>query len=79
MASARGQGIPQVSFIQPVMTDLGVSLLLISQHALLIATLLFACVSATEFPIVQMLIAGWLHPEFNSLRVCSQRWFRGVE
>jgi len=58
-ASARGQGIPQISFIHPVMTDLGVSLLLISQHALLIATLLFACVSATEFPIVQMLIAGW--------------------
>ena len=57
-ALVRGQGIPRISVMHPVMTDLGLSLLLISQHALLIATMLFACVSATKFPIVQVLIAG---------------------
>jgi hypothetical protein len=55
---ARGEGIPRISIMHPAMTDLGLLLLLISQHALLAVTLLFACLSASELSVMRFLIAG---------------------
>ena len=53
-----GQGLPAFRIAPPIFTDLGIYLLIFSQHVLLIGTLFFICVSLTRSWLVRILIAG---------------------
>jgi len=53
-----GRGFTGFRLLPPVFTDLGIYLLIFSQHLLLIGTLFFVCVSLTPAPLTRILIAG---------------------
>jgi hypothetical protein len=53
-----GQGFPGFLIFPPNLTDLGILLLILSQHILLITTLLFICISLAESAIVRILVAA---------------------
>lgn len=53
-----GQGFPGFHILPPIFTDLGIYLLIFSQHVLLIGALFFVCLSLTRSPLVRILIAG---------------------
>ena len=57
-ALAAGQAFPGFQILPPTFTDLGIFLLVFSQHVLLIATLFFASILLARSPLVRILIGG---------------------
>jgi hypothetical protein len=53
-----GRGFPGFHLLPPVFTDLGIYLLIFSQHLLLIGALFLVCISFTPSPSARILIAG---------------------
>lgn len=53
-----GRVFPGFRLLPPVFTDLGIYLLIFTQHLFLVATLFFICISLTPSPLTRILIAG---------------------
>jgi hypothetical protein len=53
-----GRGFPGFRILPPVFTDLGIYLLIFSQHLFLIGTLFFVCILLNSSPLIRILIAG---------------------